>query len=84
MGRLVPCLVSVGLLVLRFVCSPVPLFPRSPPQQSEPVLLPSAPYPASLGVVLWFQLVPPQPPLLWSPGGFFVQSPPIPDLACVA
>ena len=73
MGRLVPCLVPIGLLVRRFVCPPVPLFPGSPPPQSEPVLLPVASNLASLGVVLRFQLFPPQPPpLLWSPGIFFV------------
>ena len=84
MRTLVPFLVPGGLLVRRFVYPPVPLFPRSPPPMSEPVLLPAAPEYASWGVVLRFRLVPPQPPLLWSPSGFFVRSLPVPGFACAS
>ena len=55
---LVHCVVPVGRLVARSVRSPVLPVPGFPPPQSEPVLLPTTPDPASLTVVPRFRLVP--------------------------
>ena len=92
---LVHCQSPVRRLVPRSVLPlvlPVPVFPRqlesvlSPVaeflRQLEPVLSRAAPDHASLRVIPMSRLVLPQPPLLWSPGGFFVRSPPVLSLAC--